>query len=242
VILFDLGGTLIYFEGIKSEVIVQANLMLARSLQALGYALDEDAFLEAYETRLRAYFGRRDQDQIEYTTRRLLRELLSDFGYPDAPETDLRAALQAMYEIFEASWKVEEDSLSILAALKENGCRVGLISNAADDDDVQRQVDRAGLRPYLDVIFTSAVSGLRKPHPRMFEEAMRALGCSRYERALMVGDRLNADIAGAKKLGMQAAWIVRRVANPEAKATECSWQPDVQVASLVELLEWIESK
>lgn len=237
--LFDLGGTLIYFEGDKTEVILQADLALVRSLRELGYTVDEAVFLEVYETRVQAYFGSRDEDQIEYTTRRLLRELLSDYGYPDVPQTDIRTALQAMYEVFEAYWFVEEDSLAVLETLKKYDCRIGLVSNAADDDDVQRQVDRAGLRPYLDAIFTSAEAGLRKPHPKMFEEAMQALGVTDTARVLMVGDRLNADIAGAKQLGMKAVWITRRVPNPAEKAAAYSWQPDAQVNSLTELLNWI---
>lgn len=240
-VLFDLGGTLIYFKGDKSQVIIEADQALVLRLAALGYGVEQDAFIDAYETRLKAYFGQRDKDQVEYTTRRLLRELLADFGYAAVPETDVRAALQAMYEVFESHWHVEEDALRVLSWFKSRGCRIGLVSNAADDDDVQRQVERAGLRPFLDVICTSAVSGLRKPHPRMFELAMQALGVEDPARVLMVGDRLNADIAGAKPLGMKAAWITRRVKDPAARAAVCDWQPDVRVESLSQLQAWVES-
>ena len=239
-LLFDLGGTLIYFEGDKEEVIHQANHALARAVQDLGYDISEYVLINAYETRLQRYFGHRDDDLIEYTTRRLLTDLLADHGYPDAPEEDVRAALQAMYEVFEANWHVEEDALPLLKMLKEYDCKLGLVSNAADDDDVQRQVDNAGLRPYLDVVFTSSVAGMRKPHPKMFEEAMQALGVTDLSRVLMVGDRLNADIAGAKKMGMQAVWITRRVNNPVRKSAVSVWEPDAQVHSLVELMEWMK--
>ena len=239
-LLFDLGGTLIYFEGDKEEIIHQANRALARAVQDLGYDISEYVLINAYETRLQRYFGHRDEDLIEYTTRRLLKELLADHGYPDAPEEDVRTALRAMYEVFEANWHVEEDALPMLAMLKEYGCKVGLVSNAADEDDVQRQVDNAGLRPYLDAVYTSAVVGMRKPHPKMFEEALQALDVRDLSRVLMVGDRLNADIAGAKKLGTQAAWITRRVNNPVRKSAVSIWQPDVQVHSLVELIEWMK--
>ena len=240
-LLFDLGGTLIYFEGDKEEVIHQANRALARAVQDLGYDISQYVLINAYETRLQTYFGHRDEDLIEYTTRRLLEELLADHGNNNVPEEDVRAALQAMYTVFEANWLVEEDALPVLKKLKEYGCKLGLVSNAADDDDVQRQVDNAGLRPYLDTVLTSAVVGMRKPHPKMFEEAMQALGVSDPSRILMVGDRLNADITGAKKLGMQAVWITRRVNNPELKLAASVWQPDAQVTSLVGLMDWMEN-
>jgi HAD superfamily hydrolase (TIGR01662 family) len=240
-LLFDLGGTLIYFEGDKREVIHQADRVLARAVQGLGYDISTKTLIDAYETRLQHYFRHRDENLIEYTTRRLLKELLADHGYPDAPEADVRAALQAMYEVFEASWHVEEDALPVLKILKQHGCKLGLVSNAADDDDVHRQVDHAGLRPYLDVIFTSAVVGMRKPHPKMFEEAMRALNVTDPSRVLMVGDRLNADVAGAKKLGMQAVWITRRVSSPELKSAGSEWVPDGQVTSLIALMAWMQN-
>jgi HAD superfamily hydrolase (TIGR01662 family) len=240
-LLFDLGGTLIYFEGDKEEIIHQANHALARTVQDLGYDIPTYVLVNAYETRLQAYFGHRDEDLIEYTTRRLLKELLADHGYINVPEDDVRTALQVMYEVFEANWHVEEDALPVLKMLKEHGCKVGLVSNAADDDDVQRQVDGAGLRPYLDTVHTSAVAGMRKPHPKMFEEAIQALGVTDLSRVLMVGDRLNADIAGAKKMGMQAVWITRRVTNPIKKSAVSVWEPDAQVTSLVELLAWMEN-
>ncbi len=240
-ILFDLGGTLIYFEGDKEEVIHHANRALARTVQELGYEISTYVLINAYETRLQRYFGHRDEDLIEYTTRRLLTELLADHGYSNAPEEDVRTALQAMYEVFEVNWHVEEDALPVLQVLKEHDCKVGLVSNAADDDDVQRQVDNAGLRPYLDAVYTSAMVGMRKPHPKMFEEAIQSLGVTDLSRVLMVGDRLNADIAGAKKMGMQAVWITRRVNNPVRKSAVSVWEPDAQVTSLVELLEWMEN-
>ena len=240
-LLFDLGGTLIYFEGDKEEVIHQANRALARAVQDLGYDISAYVLINAYETRLQAYFGHRDEDLIEYTTRRLLEELLADHGYVNVPEDDVRKALQAMYAVFEANWYVEEDALPVLKMLKEYGCKLGLVSNAADDDDVQRQVDNAGLRPYLDTVLTSAIVGMRKPHPKMFEEAMQTLGVTDPSRILMVGDRLNADIAGAKKLGMQAVWITRRVNNPELKSAGSVWTPDGEVTSLVELVTWMEN-
>jgi 2-haloalkanoic acid dehalogenase type II len=240
-LLFDLGGTLIYFEGDKGEVIHQANRALARAVQELGYDISQYVLINAYETRLQRYFGHRDEDLVEYTTRRVLKELLTDHGYPNAPDEDVRAALRAMYEVFEANWHVEEDALLLLKTLKEHECKLGLISNAADDDDVQRQVDNAGLRPYLDAVFTSSVVGMRKPHPKIFKEATQALGVTDLSRVLMVGDRLNADIAGAKKLGMKAVWITRRVNNPVRKAAVSLWQPDAKVTSLVELMEWMKS-
>lgn len=52
-----------------------------------------------------------------------------------------------------------------------------------------------------------------KPHPEIFESAMRALG---PERALMVGDSLDSDIAGASGAGLATALVMSGRTTPQA--------------------------
>jgi putative hydrolase of the HAD superfamily len=52
------------------------------------------------------------------------------------------------------------------------------------------------------MIFSSDV-GLRKPNPRMFKMAMLNLGVGRDE-AMYVGNSLQADIRGARAVGIRA--------------------------------------
>jgi putative hydrolase of the HAD superfamily len=47
-----------------------------------------------------------------------------------------------------------------------------------------------------------------KPDPRIFHEALSELGVA-PEEALYVGDSQDDDIVGAKRAGMQVAWINR---------------------------------
>ena len=62
--------------------------------------------------------------------------------------------------------------------LKSRGYRIGLISNAADDDNTQALVDKGMFRPYLEYIVSSAAFGMRKPHPDIFRSALKHLGVS----------------------------------------------------------------
>lgn len=47
---------------------------------------------------------------------------------------------------------------------------------------------------------------IRKPDPEIFLHTLRSLNAS-PSTALHVGDELESDILGAKRCGMQAAWI-----------------------------------
>ncbi len=93
------------------------------------------------------------------------------------------------------------------------------------------------LRPHFDFVLTSAACFYRKPHPRAFEIALARWNIP-PEEAVMVGDSLQADIFGAKNLGMKAIWITRRAqftADEEQRI-----QPDFSLSELNELLPTLE--
>jgi 4-nitrophenyl phosphatase len=75
---------------------------------------------------------------------------------------------------------------------------------------------------------------LGKPHPPMFETAMRQMNAS-PEVTMMVGDRLNTDIEGAKRAGMKAVLVLTGV-NTREDAAAAPHQPDLIVEDLRELL------
>ena len=80
-----------------------------------------------------------------------------------------------------------------------------------------------GLLERLDAIALSAEVGKRKPHALIFESALEQAGVEPGE-AVMVGDRLREDVAGAQALGMatvQARWFAdddSAAAAPDATA------------------------
>ena len=233
-ILFDLGNTLIYFDGEWEQLSPQRDAALMNGLASAGIQPPAQAFLEQFNTRLLWYTRERDTEFIELTTAYLLRTLLGEWGYPDVPEEVLREALDGMYAISQAHWKAEDDAHPTLGWLRQQGYRLGLISNAGDDADVQALVNQAGLRPYFDVIVTSAAQGIRKPNPRIFQAALRHWGYA-PARAAMVGDSLGADILGAKNAGLYSIWITRRAGTAANRAHEDTIQPDAVISRLSEL-------
>lgn len=56
------------------------------------------------------------------------------------------------------------------------------------------------------MIAASAEIGYAKPDMRIFERALDMVGC-RAAESMMVGDRLDNDIAPAKALGMKTVWM-----------------------------------
>ena len=233
-VLFDLGGTLIYFDGNWVEVAEAANRELLQHLQEQGLQLDAQRFLDEFRARLEEYYRQREMEFIEYTTAHILRTLLADLGYPGVTPEMMAPALKQLYAVSQAHWKVEEDTLPTLDALQRAGYRMAVVSNASDDADVQRLVDNAGIRGYLDLVLSSAACGTRKPNPRIFQLALEHWKLTPSE-AVMVGDTLGADILGARNAGIYSIWITRRANKPANRDHAGTIQPDTQIQTLAEL-------
>ena len=233
-VIFDLGNTLIYFEGEWSEVLGRARQALVNTLIDLGIPLDINTFIIELESRFASYYKSREVDLVESTTMYVLRSLLRDNGYTGVPDSYLRKSLDAFYSITQAHWKTEVDAISTLKLLKDHNFQIGIISNAGDDKDVQALVDKAGIRPYLNPIITSAAFGVRKPAPMIFQSILEHWD-QPASRTAMVGDTLHADIKGAKNLGIYTIWITRRAASPAYFEHLDEVIPDAEVSSLSDL-------
>lgn len=235
-VLFDLGGTLIYFDGAWHEVMQAANRELLAQLTRLDFRLDARSFLDEFQQRLEEYYVQREAEFIEYTTARILRDMLASLGYKDVTPEMLAPALERLYAVSQAHWKPEPDAAPILKALREAGLRLAVISNAGDDADVQTLVNNAGLRPYLDFALSSAACGIRKPNPRIFEIALERWKLPR-EDVVMVGDTLGADILGARNAGLTSVWLTRRADTTANRDHLDTIKPDATIVTLAELPE-----
>lgn len=99
-----------------------------------------------------------------------------------------------------------EDVPAALEALAERDIVIGLISNSHRClDSFQEHFELDGL---IDVAVSSSQHGFMKPHPSIFEAALKLAGVSASD-AVMVGDSLTQDIDGARRAGMRGV-LVRR--------------------------------
>jgi 2-haloalkanoic acid dehalogenase type II len=232
-ILFDLGGTLMHARDDWAPVFNRSDQALTNALREYHIELDARIF----RARLREYYAQRDKDFRETTYHFVLHELLKDLGHADVAESVIRSALDAMFSITQSNWIPEEDTMKTIQQLISNNYKLGIFSNAGDDKDVQTQVGNFGIRTYFDFVLTSAGCFYRKPHARAFEIALARWNIP-PEEAAMVGDSLQADIFGAKNLGMRSIWITRRA--QVTAEEEQRIQPDFSVAGLNELLPTLE--
>ena len=99
-----------------------------------------------------------------------------------------------------------DDVRATLRTLREQGIRLGLISNSHRPlGSFEAHFDLSGL---IAVKVSSFDHGFMKPHPSIFESALREMAVL-PEAAVMVGDSLAHDVAGARQVGMRPVLLVR---------------------------------
>jgi HAD superfamily hydrolase (TIGR01662 family) len=229
VVLFDLGSTLVYSKDPWPPIYEQADRALVETLDRAGFKVDLASFYTEFGGFIRSYYEKPSVDNLEQTTFSVLRDTLSRKGFKNVQESVLRTALEAMYAITQKNWYLEEDALAMLETLKSRGYQIGLISNTSDDNNVQGIVDQLELRPFFEVIITSAALGIRKPDARIFQIALDHFHVQ-PDAAAMVGDTLEADVLGANQMGIYSVWITRRAKLPEEG--ELLIQPKAVITSL----------
>lgn len=94
---------------------------------------------------------------------------------------------------------VSEETLSALDALRADGHRTGLLSNATSES-VEAWPHGPLARRFDAVVFSSAV-GLAKPDPAIYELAAARLGATPPE-CVFVGDGADGELGGALAVGM----------------------------------------
>lgn len=191
-VLFDAGATL-----------VQPSIeRLEDQLEALGCTVDaslDDALWRAMAL-FDHDFGPHAGDPADWVPQWLVR-LGEEAGVPgDAMTRAWRAADDEVH-----LWdQPVAGARACLRRLRDAGVRVGVVSNS--DGRVADALERAGLSGHLEVIVDSAVVGVAKPHPEIFDHALQPMGLT-PDRTWYLGDTVGYDVAAADAAGL-VSWVI----------------------------------
>jgi len=187
-IFFDIGNVLF----VDEPIIVMHWLGLHDAIRDSGHQISFEPLMERRETLVR-----KNQDHVPYVT--LGHESLGEEGWAEVQERNRRKfqqdhfAYNFMMEGAEAVLRNLSTSYKLgVAANKPKICRKALAT--------------AGLLDYFSVVEISAERNLSKPDPRFFKSLLAEADCMPAE-AIMIGDRIDNDIAPAKGLGMHSIWF-----------------------------------
>jgi 2-haloacid dehalogenase len=107
---------------------------------------------------------------------------------------------------------------------------VGIITNGVEHIQTRR-IASSGLKDHISFVSTSEACGYAKPDSRFFDYAARMARAFAHIETVIVGDRLDADILGANRFGIDSCWF-----NPGRLANGSDAVPTCEVASLHEIV------
>jgi FMN phosphatase YigB (HAD superfamily) len=171
-VLFDWGDTLMRWAW--DEDLVEAGHRAG--LEAIGRGdLAADGRVSALfrESYLPTFWRPGVVEELEYPGQ--VRELLGRFGVQPSDD-ELFAFLEAEHTAWSAARQLGATTHALLESLRSRGLKLGLVSNAFDPGWLlHRDLADTGVAERVDFAVFSSEVGKRKPHPLIFETALKAL-------------------------------------------------------------------
>ncbi len=126
-------------------------------------------------------------------------------GADKARASEMARAVRGAY-LDPERWRLYEDAIPALEGLTSSGWKHALLTNHVPE--LPEIVGRLGLGRHVERIFNSAQTGYEKPHPEAFRGVLEDLPDA--GAIWMVGDNAEADVTGAKAMGIPAILVRRR--------------------------------
>jgi 2-haloalkanoic acid dehalogenase type II len=186
-VIFDLDGTLLDRDASLQPFIDSQYERLKPVLRAVSKERYVERFIELDARGMvwkdRVYQQLAEEFGIEAAWEELLADYLSYFKNHCVPFPHLKPMLDE---------------------LKGKSIRLGIVSNGRGQFQMDA-IQALGIDRCFDVILISEWEGMKKPDPRIFKKALKALETEPKE-ALYVGDHPDNDVLAAKAVGMKTAW------------------------------------
>lgn len=221
-VFLDVDGTLLWVE-LDVEGYVEELAPYARN----GGLTVELATRPVWES-----IRRHIRENVKHRTEKGLASFRRTNARMTAAELGVEAPVEVLLGVAERriSFRPYPESEAVLRRLRARGYKLYVVSNW--DIQLVEVLEDLGWMRYFDDVVASAVLGVEKPAPEIFEEALRAAGVER-SRALHVGNDPVADVRGASGVGIDTVFVARQ---RDLEAPEATFViPDL--SGLPELLE-----
>ena len=203
-VFFDLYGTLLIYGDMESAWSVWFEILYAVFIKS-----NPKLSREELARQCEGFFSRPEPSATDNgltVYERRLDGLARQLDQSLSPE-DLSVAATASVEAWEEFITLDPDTLKILRTLTQKRVPTALITNFDHPPHIHRLLDRLDLRRFFDVITISAEVGIKKPDPRIFDDALRATGL-KPENVIFIGDT-DDDMRAAIACGMRPVLIRR---------------------------------
>lgn len=231
-VIFDFIGTLTNLKNYSWRV---SEMKLYRAVVNAGFRVGSEVFFEAYRRIHERYRVVRYQRLIEVTNAVWVSEALTKLGFKTGPEdTRIKTAVNVFFQDYLNSLELRRCGKRILKNTAVD-YELGLISNFTYAPVIYAALRRLDINEFFNAVLVSEEVGWRKPHAKIFEEALKKLGVTASE-TVYVGDSPLEDIKGASLIGIKTVFVPSQFYSLE-KLRESQQKPDVIVNDICELCE-----
>jgi len=231
-VIFDYIGTLINCRNYTMEA---SKLRLHNALATEGFDVAEAKFLDAYNAAHEKYRKVRYEQLREVTNAVWVSEALNNLGFEvTMDDCRIKTALSVFFQDFIDNLEIRKGAKKLIHQAKEQG-KVGLISNFTYAPVIYASLRKLGINQFFNAIVVSEDMGWRKPHKRIFQEALRKLQVT-AEETVYIGDSPLEDIEGAKTVGMKTIFVPSQF-NSLQDLRGIKQQPDIIAENLQEVSE-----
>jgi putative hydrolase of the HAD superfamily len=206
-VIFDFIGTLTNVRGYSLEASrMTSKMKLYNAVVNAGFKVDAKSFLKAYVQAHEKYRIIRYEKLVEVTNAVWVSEALNNLGYQTTPDDSrVKTAINIGFEDYLNSLELRPCAKKILKKLSRN-YKLGLVSNFTYVPVIYAGLRKLDISQFFNAILVSHEVGWRKPHPKIFNEALKKLRVSAHE-TVYVGDSPLEDIKGAKATGMKTIFV-----------------------------------
>jgi putative hydrolase of the HAD superfamily len=229
-IIFDFIGTL---ASVKNYSLETSKTKLYKAIVEAGFNISAESFLEAYDQAHEKYRVVRYQELVEVTNAIWISEALNNLEFKTNPEDKrIKMAINIFFEDYLNSLDLRPYAKKLLNQVSAE-YKLGLISNFTYAPVIYAGLRKLGINQFFNAVLVSEEVGWRKPHRKIFEEALRRLEATAKE-TVYVGDSPLEDIKGAKAVGMKTVFVPSQFYSLE-NLCESQQKPDIIVKDTREL-------
>jgi len=229
-VIFDFIGTL---ANVKNYSLENSRMKLYKAIVDAGFKIDAERFLEAYSQTHEKYRIIRYQKLVEVTNAIWISEALNNLGFQTTPnDPRIKTAVNAFFEDYLNSLELRPCAKNMLKKLSTD-YKLGLVSNFTYAPVIYAGLRKLGINQFFNAVLVSNEVGWRKPHPKIFNEALKRLKVSAHE-TIYVGDSPLEDVKGAKTVGMKTVFVSSQFYSTE-NLYESQEKPDIIVKNICEL-------
>lgn len=222
--LFDLDDTLLDFK--ESE-----KLSFHLCMQSLGIKTNIEQIFADYQVINKSLWKALEQGQT--TQEKLKVERFSKTFEAHKIDIDPGVASLRYLDTLPETVVLIDQAAETLEWLSQHG-EIGIITNGIEYVQAKR-INKSKIAPFISFISVSEACGYAKPDIRFFDYSTKMARKFSKDKTVIVGDRLEADIQGAKNFGISACWF-----NPSKAKAPMELVPNYDIQHLSELRKlWI---